>query len=66
MDLLEESFVYIPPEKQSSREPFGSGISGSNSGVIVLPTQTMHYLGEVIQNHHVFALFNQSLQKWII
>lgn len=63
--------IYPPHKNKSSPEPFWgnfsvSGISGSNSGVIALPTQTMHYLREIIQNHLVFALFHQFLQTCMI
>ena len=42
--------------------PFFPPIPNSpTTGVIILPTQTMHYLVEIPQNYHRFALFG-SLQ----
>ena len=57
-----------PPQFQSvvgrlSHRPGGSCFlfwsnTLRNTGVIILPTQTMHYLREIPQNYHTFALFD--------
>ena len=36
------------------------GLAAPFAGVIILPTQTMHYQEEIPQSSHTFALFDSS------